>query len=350
MPHLFEPFALRDVQFRNRVGVAPMCQYNATAEGLPTDWHTVHLGARAVGGAGLVILEATAVEARGRISPYDLGLWSDTQVAPLARLARLIESHGAVAGIQIAHAGRKASLQRPWDGGQPLFEHGWPVVAPSALPFSPRHPVPHALSLQELTDIRQAFVQSALRAREAGFRFLELHAAHGYLLHSFLSPLSNQRADAYGGSFENRVRLLREVVREVREHWPRALAVRLSCTDWVEGGWTLADSVELSKLLVADGADLIDCSSGGTSPSAVVPQDPGYQVPFARAVKRDAKVPTAAVGLITQPAQAEEIIASGAADLVLLGRALLREPAWPLAAAKSLGQPAPIPPAYARAY
>ncbi|MET0283136.1 MAG: NADH:flavin oxidoreductase/NADH oxidase, partial [Polyangiales bacterium] len=301
MPHLFEPFSLRGVAFRNRIGVAPMCQYNATEEGLPTDWHTVHLGARAAGGAALVILEATAVEARGRISAHDLGLWSEDQVAPLARLAALIESHGAVAGIQLAHAGRKGSLQRPWDGGQPLHddEGGWPLVAPSALSFSPRSPVPHALSLGELREIQRSFARSALRARDAGFRFVELHAAHGYLLHSFLSPLSNQRTDAYGGSFDNRVRFLLETVQEVRELWPssRVLAVRVSASDWVEGGWSLADTVELSKRLATLGVDLVDCSSGGTSATATPPLEPGYQVPFARAVKRDARIASAAVGL-----------------------------------------------------
>ncbi|HEY6876372.1 MAG TPA: NADH:flavin oxidoreductase/NADH oxidase [Polyangiales bacterium] len=351
MSHLFEPLALRGVQFRNRIGMAPMCQYSASEDGLPTRWHEVHLGARAAGGAGLILLEATAVEARGRISGHDLGLWTDAQVAPLAQLAALIEELGAVAGIQLAHAGRKGSLHRPWDGGRPL-QNGWPVVAPSALAFAPHSPVPHALSATELGTVRRSFTQAAVRARDAGFRLLELHAAHGYLLHSFLSPLSNQRGDDYGGSFDNRVRFLLETVQEVREVWPtsRVLAVRVSATDWVEGGWTLAETVELSKLLAAAGVDLIDCSSGGSAARAVVPLEPGYQVPFARAVKRDAGVATAAVGLITQPTQADEIVRSGAADLVLLGRVLLREPNWPLAAARALGQPGPVPPPYARAY
>jgi 2,4-dienoyl-CoA reductase-like NADH-dependent reductase (Old Yellow Enzyme family) len=354
MPHLFDPFTLRGVPFRNRIGVSPMCQYSATEDGEPTDWHTVHLGARAVGGAGLVIAEATAVEARGRISAFDLGLWHDGQIAPLARLASLLEDHGAVAGIQLAHAGRKGSLKRPWDGGQPLRadEGGWPLVGPSALPFSASHPVPHALTVEELREVRRSFAQATVRAREAGFRFLELHAAHGYLLHSFLSPLSNQRTDGYGGSFENRVRFVLETVQDVREHWPSShvLAVRVSATDWAEGGWTLEETVELSKLLARQGVDLIDCSSGGSSATAVVPVEPGYQVPFARAVRSEAKLATAAVGLITTPEQADEIVRSGAADLVLLGRELLRDPTWPLSAAKTLGQTAPIPPAYARAY
>ncbi len=354
MSHLFEPFQLRGVQFRNRVGVSPMCMYSATGDGAPSDWHTVHLGARAHGGAGLVILEATAVEARGRISAHDLGIWDDTHVPALARLASLIEKAGAVAGIQIAHAGRKASTARPWDGGQPLHadEGGWPVVGPSAIAFSPRSPVPQALSIDGLRAVQQSFVQAAERARSAGFRYLELHAAHGYLLHSFLSPLSNQRTDEYGGALENRLRCLLETARAVRKVWPSShvLAVRVSASDWVHGGWALEDTVALAKQLAALGVDLIDASSGGTSPSAAVPAEPGYQVPFARAVRREAKIATAAVGLITQPQQAEEIIASGAADLVLLGRALLREPAWPLSAAKALGQQAHVPPQYARAY
>ncbi|HEX5661848.1 MAG TPA: NADH:flavin oxidoreductase/NADH oxidase, partial [Polyangiales bacterium] len=296
-------------------------------------------------------LEATAVEARGRISPWDLGIWDDAQVAPLARLAALIKDAGAVSGIQIAHAGRKGSLAKPWEGGAAL-QPGWPLVAPSALAFSPQHPVPRALTKAELREVQRSFVAGARRARDAGFRFLELHAAHGYLFHSFLSPLSNQRTDEYGGSLENRARFLLETAREVRELWPtdRVLAVRVSATDWVQGGWALEDTVELAKLLAREGIDLIDCSSGGSSPAQSVPLDPGYQLPFARAVRREAKLPTAAVGLITQPLQAEEIVASGAADLVLLGRVLLRDPTWPIDAAETLGATAPIPPQYARSY
>ncbi|MET0343821.1 MAG: NADH:flavin oxidoreductase/NADH oxidase [Polyangiales bacterium] len=354
MPHLFDPLTLRSVRFRNRVGVAPMCQYSAGTDGIATDWHLAHLGARAVGGAGLVIAEATAVEARGRISPADLGIWDDAQVPQLARIAAFIEQHGAVSGIQIAHAGRKAGTAPPFAGGRPLddAEGGWNAVGASAIPFSPRHRTPEVLTPAEIGALRSAWVDAAVRARSAGFRFLELHAAHGYLLHSFLSPLSNERDDDYGGAFENRARFLLEVVRDVREVWPtdRVLAVRISSTDWVDGGWTDRDTVALAKLLEREGIDVLDCSSGGSVPTAVVPTTPGYQIGFAEAVKRGTNLHTAAVGLITTPTQANEVITTEQADLVLLGRELLRNPHWPLGAAKLLGKEVPVPPQYARAF
>jgi 2,4-dienoyl-CoA reductase-like NADH-dependent reductase (Old Yellow Enzyme family) len=353
MSQLFQPFTLRGVTLRNRIGVSPMCQYSSN-DGFANNWHLVHLGSRAIGGAALVIAEASAVEARGRISPHDLGIWKDAHIDALAAVVRKVEEAGAVAGIQIAHAGRKAGTARPWDGGRPLADAdgGWAPIGASPLPFAEGYRTPQEASHHDLVQIRSAFVTAARRALSAGFRWLELHAAHGYLLHSFLSPLSNQRADHYGGSFDNRVRLLLETVTGVREVWPDILplAVRLSCSDWVDGGWTLDDSVELSRRLHALGVDLIDCSSGGTSASAKVPAAPGYQVPFADAVRNRAKVASAAVGLITEPAQAEAIVAEGRADLVLLARAVLRDPYWPLSAAKALGAKAPVPVQYLRAF
>lgn len=353
MPHLFEPLTIRGVTLRNRIGVSPMCQYSSE-NGLANDWHLVHLGARAVGGAGLVISEATAVEARGRISPGDLGLWSDEQIAPLARVTSFIRAHGAVAGVQLAHAGRKAATARPWDGGRPLDDAagGWPVVGASALAFDPAFRTPHELSLAELGQIRDAFQAAAVRSREAGFQLVELHAAHGYLLHSFLSPLSNQRADAYGGDFDGRTRLLLEVTRAVREVWPEELplAVRLSASDWTPGGWAPEETVELARRLKGEGVDLIDCSSGGNVPRAAIPVGAGYQVPFAEAVRREAGVASAAVGLISAAPQADEIVRNGRADVVLLGRELLRDPYWPLHAARELGQSVPAPVQYQRAF
>jgi 2,4-dienoyl-CoA reductase-like NADH-dependent reductase (Old Yellow Enzyme family) len=350
---LFSPLALRSVTLRNRIGMSPMCQYSAV-DGVANDWHLVHLASRAAGGVGLVLFEATAVEPRGRISPADLGIWSDAQVEPLARVVRRVEGHGAAAGLQIAHAGRKASTRPPWvQGGTPLppAEGGWVPVAPSPVPFAEGHPVPVALDEAGIGEVVDAFAAAARRARAAGFRVLEVHAAHGYLLHQFLSPLSNHRQDRWGGSFENRTRLAREVVEAVRREWPEhlPLLVRISCTDWVEGGWDLAQSIELARRLRPLGVDLVDCSSGGTSPSAKVPLGPGYQVPFAEAVRRDAAVATAAVGLVTSPEQADQIVRSGQADLVLLGRELLREPYFALRAARVLGQDGPWPPQYLRA-
>ncbi len=351
-PALFQPLQLRKVTLRNRIGVSPMCQYSSSA-GFASDWHLVHLASRAVGGAGLVLTEAAAVEARGRISPEDLGIYDDAHVEPLTRIVQQIHAHGAVAGIQLAHAGRKAGTARPWEGGLPLSDEqgGWQPIAPSALAFNSGYRVPTAASLSDIAQLRGAFRAATRRAALAGFRWLELHAAHGYLLHSFLSPLSNQRSDAYGRDFDGRIRFLLEVVRDVRSLWPASLplAVRLSCSDWVEGGWTPEETVELARRLQPEGVDLIDCSSGGSSPLAKVPVGPGYQVPFARAV-RAAGVPSAAVGLITEPQQAEAIIAEGQADLVLLGRAFLRDPYWALHAARALGAPGPVPSQYLRAF
>lgn len=352
-PGLFHPLTLRGLTFRNRVALAPMCQYSAR-DGLANDWHLVHLGARALGGAGLVLAEATAVRPEGRISPGDLGLWRDEQVEPLARVVRFIREHGAVAGVQLGHAGWKASTARPWDGKHPVgpAEGGWaPVRGPDPRPFAEGYPSPDPLNEVGLAQVVEAFSGSARRAREAGFQMVEIHGAHGYLLHSFLSPVSNQRDDAYGGSFENRTRLLREVVTAVREEWPPELPLflRLSCTDWVEGGWTLDDSVELARLVMPLGVDLVDCSSGGISTSAPAPSEPGFQIPFAERIRKEAGIRTGAVGLITEPEQADEVIREGRADIVFLGRQLLREPHWPLRAARELGQEVAWPLQYLRA-
>ena len=354
MPHLFDPLTLRGVTLRNRIGMAPMCMYSYT-NGMSNDWQAVHLGSRAVGGVGLVIAEATAVEARGRITPHDAGIWSFAHIEPLTRVTRFIKEHGAVAGIQIAHAGRKASTSRPWDGGKPLAPDsppGWPAIGPSPIPFNEGYQVPHELTKEEIAEVQASFKAAAERALVAGFEWLEIHAAHGYLIQSFYSPLSNQRTDSYGGSLQNRARFLLETVRAVREIWPERLplTVRISGSDWVEGGWTVEDSIVLAGLLKDAGVDLVDCSSGGNSPLAHPPQGPGYQVPIAEAVRHGAAIPTAAVGLITAPAQADEIIRNGRADLVLLGRELLRDPHWPLHAAQVLKQPAPVPNQYLRAF
>ena len=328
MAQLFDPIALRGVTFRNRIGVSPMCQYSSE-DGFATDWHLVHLGSRAIGGAALVIAEASAVEPRGRISPADLGIWKDEHVAPLARITRFLDEHGAVPGIQLAHAGRKASTARPWDGGKAVSDEagGWEVVGPSALAFDTGYRTPRALTVPEIHDIREQFVKAAKRALDAGFRYIELHAAHGYLLHSFLSPLSNQRSDDYGGSFENRTRFLLETVRALREALPtdRVFGVRLSCSDWFDGGWTSDDTVRLAPLLEQAGVDLIDCSSGGNTPQQRIALGPSYQVPFAEAVKRAVPTSIAAVGLITGATQANAIISEGKADFVFLARELLRE-------------------------
>ena len=355
MSHLFEPFTLRSITLRNRIGISPMCQYSAE-DGLPNDWHLVHLGARATGGAGLVIVEATAVEARGRITLGDLGLWSDGQVDHHARLAYFIKARGAVPGIQIAHAGRKASAAVPWEGGHhlELGAGGWEIVGPSAIPFGKAlHRGPVEMTENEIQIAQNAFVAAAQRALAAGYEWLELHGAHGYLAHSFYSPLSNHRTDRYGGTFANRVRFLIETARAVRRVWPEhlPLATRLSASDWVPGGWSIEDSIALARQLRAEGVDLIDCSSGGAVHDAKIPSAPGYQVPFAEAIKRNANIATAAVGLISEPAQADEIIRSGRADLVLLAREALRDPHWPLRAAQALGQPWDhlLPVQYARA-
>lgn len=350
---LFDPFQLRGVTFRNRIGVSPMCQYCCT-DGFADDWHLVHLGSRAVGGAGLVMAEATAIEACGRISPQDLGLWKDEHIDPLARIARFVRAQGAVPGIQLAHAGRKASVARPWEGGKPIAPPaGWsPIVAPSALPFDDGYQTPHALAEEEIRALVGAFAAAAARAGRAGFEVVELHAAHGYLVHEFLSPISNRRDDRWGGSFDNRIRLLLEIVRAVRHVWPdrQPLLVRLSTTDWMSpSGWTVEDSIALARRLREEGVDLIDCSSGGIAPRVPVPAGPGYQVPNAARLRAEASIATAAVGLITSAAQAEQIVRTGQADMVFLARALLRDPYWPLHAAAELGDAIDWPSQYHRA-
>lgn len=346
------PLKIRGVEFRNRIAVSPMCQYSAT-DGFADDWHLVHLGSRAVGGAGLVFVEATAVTSDGRITPGDLGIWDDGHIEPLARIARFVHRLGAVAGIQIAHAGRKASCDVPWKGGAPLSaEQGaWPVVGPSSIPFSDVSPVPHPLDNAEIDLIVAAFVAGARRALEAGFRVIEIHAAHGYLLHSFLSPLSNHRNDRYGGSLENRMRLVLRVASEVRTAMPEELPlfVRISATDWVEGGWDIEQSVALAKALKPLGVDLIDASSGALVAKANIPVGRNYQVPFAERIRHEAGILTGAVGMITEAKQADEIITSGAADLVLIAREMLREPYWALHAQQALAQEPswPVPYGYA---
>jgi 2,4-dienoyl-CoA reductase-like NADH-dependent reductase (Old Yellow Enzyme family) len=353
MSVLFSPLTLRGVTLRNRIVVSPMCQYSCT-DGMASDWHVVHLGSRAVGGAAVVMAEATAVEARGRISPEDVGIWRDAQVEPLARVARFVRGQGAVPAVQLAHAGRKASTARPWAGDQPLTpaEGGWPVVGPSALPFAPGHPVPAELDAAGLAEIVRAFVAAARRALAAGFEVIEIHSAHGYLLHQFLSPLSNHRTDRYGGAFDNRIRLLLEIVDAVRAVWPERLPlwVRVSATDWAEtGGWDLPQTIALARILKGRGVDLLDCSSGGTLAHAAIPWGPGFQVPFAEAVRRETGLATGAVGFITEPQQAEQIVAGGRADVVLLARQFLRDPYWPLHAAKTLGVDLAWPVQYRRA-
>ena len=350
---LFDPFSLRGITFRNRIGVSPMCQYSSE-EGFATDWHLVHLGARAVGGAAVVIAEATAVAPEGRISPQDLGLWQDGHVEMLSRITRFIEAQGAVPGVQLAHAGRKASTDVPWRGGKALSveEGGWrPVWAPSPVAFSRSTPVPEALDVAAIRRVIADFRAAAVRAREANFRVIELHGAHGYLLHEFLSPLSNQRTDAYGGSFEHRIRLTVEVVEAVREVWPEQLPLflRLSCTDWTVGGWDVEQSSRLAAIVAPLGVDLIDCSSGGNVAGARIPLSPGYQVELADEVRRAGGIPTAAVGLITDPAQADAIVREGKADMILLARELLRDPHWPLRAARALGAELRWPVQYERA-
>lgn len=352
MTDLFSPLVLRTVTLRNRIAVSPMCMYSAV-EGRANDWHLVHLGGRAAGGAGLVIAEATGVEARGRISASDLGLWEDAQIEPLARIVRFVQGQGAAAGIQLAHAGRKASTSAPWEGGGPVpvAAGGWTTVAPSPVPFAEGYPAPEALDQAGIRGIVEAFAAAARRARAADFQVVEVHAAHGYLLHQFLSPLANRRTDGYGGSFENRTRLVREVVAAVRAAWPESLPllVRISATDWVEGGWDVDQSVELCRALRDLGVDLVDVSSGGQVPDAKVPVGPGYQAAFADRIRREAGVPTGAVGMIASPEQADHVIRSGQADLVLLARELLRDPHFPLRAARALGREGPWPRQYLRA-
>ncbi len=351
--HLFAPIDIREVKLRNRIGVSPMCEYSSV-DGFANDWHLVHLGSRAVGGAAMVMTEAAAVLPEGRITPVDLGVWKDDHIPMLARIFRFVEEQGAVPGMQLAHAGRKASTAAPWEGGGALqeTEQGWrPIFGPSAIPFSTASPTPEPLDEMGIARVVQAFGEAARRAREAGARILEIHSAHGYLLHEFLSPLSNTRHDCYGGSLENRTRIVREVVQAVRGTWPANLPlfVRISATDWVDGGWTIEDSVDLAKQLVRMGLDLIDCSSGGAVPNAKIPAGPGFQVPFAEQIRREAGIATAAVGMITSPEQADHILRTGQADLVFLARELLRDPYWPLRAADQLRQAGPWPKQYLRA-
>jgi 2,4-dienoyl-CoA reductase-like NADH-dependent reductase (Old Yellow Enzyme family) len=350
---LLSPLTIRGTTLRNRIAMSPMCQYSA-AEGLASDWHLVHLGSRAVGGAALVMVEATAVTPDGRISPGDLGIWGDEHIEPLARIARFVEEQGAAAGIQLAHAGRKASCQTPWQGGASMKSAeagGWAVVAPSPLAFGEGDPIPHELDERGITGMIDAFEAAMRRALAAGFQVIELHAAHGYLLHEFLSPLSNQRTDMYGGSLENRMRLSLEVVRRLREVMPESLPlfVRISATDWAEGGWDLDQSVEFARRAKELGVDLIDVSSGGLVPKARIPVAQGYQVPLARRIRDEAQVKTGAVGLITEPQYANELVTGGTADLVFIGRELLRDPYWALKAQQALGdEPSwPLPYGYA---
>jgi 2,4-dienoyl-CoA reductase-like NADH-dependent reductase (Old Yellow Enzyme family) len=348
---LFEPLVLGSVTLRNRIVVAPMCQYSAV-DGFATDWHLVHLGSRAVGGAGAVLVEATAVTPEGRISPQDLGLWKDGHIPPLARVAAFLEEQGTVAGVQLAHAGRKAGTRRPWEGSGavPPAEGGWTPVGPGDEPFSPAYAKPQAMTEVDLAAVVESFRTAARRARHAGFRLVEVHAAHGYLLHQFLSPLVNRRTDRYGGAFANRARLALEVVRAVRREWPAGLPVwvRLSATDWAEGGWDPEQTVRLAALLRDEGVDLIDVSSGGAVAHQRMEPRPGYQVPFAERVRREAGMRTGAVGLITEPEHADAILRAGQADVILLARVELREPYWPLHAAQRLGAEIAWPPQYLR--
>lgn len=352
MAHLFEPLKLRDIVLSNRIGIPPMCQYSAH-DGMAADWHFVHYGSRAVGGAALMIIEATAVTPEGRISPGDLGIWDDKHIEPLARIARFSQEQGCVAAIQLAHAGRKGSIGLGWQAQSTLSkaEGGWTTVAPSPVPFGEGYIVPTELGEADIQHVIAQFADGARRALEAGFQTVEIHAAHGYLLHQFLSPLSNLRDDSYGGSFENRTRLVREVVVAVRAKWPERLPLllRLSATDWVDGGWNADETVELCRILKNLGVDLVDVSSAGLIPTAKIPAGPGFQTEFAARVRREAGVAAAAVGLITSPAQADHIIRSGQADMVLLGREILRNPYWPLSAAQALGQATSWPKQYLRA-
>lgn len=344
MSILFSPFPLRGILLKNRVMMSPMAQYMATKDGYPTDWHLVHYGARAIGGVGLIMLEVTAVEARGRLTERDLGLWDDSQIKPLSRLVHFLQGQGARVGIQIGHAGRKAWNEEEGHGPTPL-------LAPSPLPFAEGWPTPREMNSEEIAEVRQAFLLAAKRALEAGFDVLEIHAAHGYLLHQFLSPLINRRKDEYGGTPENRARLLLEIIQSAHSVWPqeKPLFVRLSCTDWVEGGLTAEDTVLIAKTLKNTGVDLVDCSSGGAVLWSIPKAFPGYQVPFARAIREKAGLATAAVGLITEAVQAENILEQGSADLIAVGRALLRNPHWPLYAAYELQDDLPWPEPYKRA-
>ena len=353
MAHLFEPLAIRGVSFPNRVFVSPMCEYSST-DGFANDWHFVHLGTRAVGGAGLVFTEATAVTPEGRISPEDLGIWKDDHIDMLARIVRFVHEQGSVSGMQLAHAGRKGSTYRPWSGNGAVgeTEGGWQnVIAPSAIAFADSYPQPREMSKADIAATTQAFAAAAKRAHDAGFRVIEIHAAHGYLIHEFLSPLSNKRTDEYGGSFENRTRFLREVTAAIRGVWPDDLPLftRISATDWTEGGWDIEQSIELARQLKPLGVDFIDCSSGGNVATARIPIGAGYQTPFAGRIRAEAQILTGAVGMITSATQAEHIVGSGQADAVLIARELLRDPYFPMRAARELGQEITWPAQYLRA-
>jgi len=352
IPALFRPFTLRGITLRNRIAVSPMCEYSST-DGFANDWHLVHLGSRAVGGAALVMTEAAAVEARGRISPEDLGIYRDEHIKMLARITSFIREHGAVPAIQLAHAGRKASTYRPWSGkGEvPTTKGGWQTIAPSAERFSANYPLPTAMTHANIAEVTQHFQDATRRALKAGFQIIEIHAAHGYLFHEFLSPLSNHRDDEYGGSLANRMRFLLETVDAIRRVWPEELPlfVRISASDWTEGSLTIADSVEIARELAVHGVDLIDASSGGNVATARIPVAPNYQVPFAEQIRQESGIATAAVGLITEPKQANTIIQSGQADMVFLARELLRDPYWPLRAARELGYDVAWPVQYERA-
>jgi 2,4-dienoyl-CoA reductase-like NADH-dependent reductase (Old Yellow Enzyme family) len=352
MSALFSPLKIKSLEFKNRIFVSPMCQYSSE-DGMPTDWHLVHLGSRAVGGASLVMVEATAVSPEGRISLRDSGIWSNTQAQAFKRITAFIREQGSAAGIQLAHAGRKASTEVPWRGEKPLAksEGGWQPLAPSPLPFAEAYPVPREMTTRDLEEAVARFTEGTRRSLEAGFQVIEIHLAHGYLLHEFLSPLSNRRTDKYGGNLQNRMRFPLRVVRAVRESWPAdfPLFVRISCTDWVKGGWDPPQSLELGQRLKEIGVDLIDCSSGGLVPSAAIPVGPGYQIPFSAEIRSKVGIATGAVGLITHPVQAEQILATGQADAILIARELLRDPYWPLRAARTLKVDIPWPPPYQRA-
>jgi 2,4-dienoyl-CoA reductase-like NADH-dependent reductase (Old Yellow Enzyme family) len=350
--HLFQPLKIRDIELKNRIVVSPMCQYSSD-DGFANDWHFVHLGTRAVGGAALVVTEATAVTPEGRISPYDLGIWKDEHVEQLKRITTFIEQQNAIPGIQLAHAGRKASKSQPWTGDKliPLNAGGWKTVAPSPISFDEGYDHPHELSISEIEEIIDAFAAAAVRALMAGFKVIEIHAAHGYLINEFLSPLSNERTDSYGGSFEKRIRFLLEIVAAIREVWPKAypLFVRISASDWHESGWQIEDSIKLANILKNNGVDLMDCSSGGIAPHVKIPAAPNYQVPFSNAVRTGSGILTGAVGIIITSQQAEAIIAEEHADIVLLARELLRDPYFPLRAARELGYDIKWPDQYERA-
>ncbi len=353
MSDLFSALQLRSVSLRNRIVVSPMCQYSSQ-DGFANDWHFVHLGSRAVGGAALVFTEASAVTPDGRISPDDLGIWKDEHIEVLSRIVEFVHAQGALAGMQLAHAGRKGSTDAPWRGGGPLEEaqHGWkPILAPSAVPFSPAHQTPKAMEERDIHQVVQAFAAATKRALAAGFDVVEIHAAHGYLLHSFLSPITNQRTNEYGGSFENRIRMTCDVTSAVRAVWPegKPLFVRISCSDWEEGAWDVEQSAELARRLKKLGADLIDCSSGGIAPHIKIPVGPGYQTAFAERIRREAQIATGSVGMITSPQQADTIVRSGQADVVIMARQFLREPYWPLLAARELRHDVEWPKQYERA-